>query len=113
MKQKCFLQFKQLQSLSGRAFRGASATLQCGHDEIGCLIRASHFPQARCIVPADHKIFAHAGNSIEQTLVKFGGFPVMQIVQELLSDTCQQRAVVPRQIAGALEGAIGLAEPVK
>ena len=37
----------------------------------------------------------------------------MQIVQELLSDTCQQRAVVPRQIAGALEGAIGLAEPVK
>ena len=30
-----------------------------------------------------------------------------------MSDTCQQSAIVPREIAGALEGALGIAEPMK
>jgi hypothetical protein len=30
-----------------------------------------------------------------------------------LSDTCQQSAIVPREIAGALEGALGIAEAMK
>jgi hypothetical protein len=53
-------------------------------------------------VPADHKISPHVGNNIKQPRVKFGGFPVIEIVQELLSDTCQQRAVVSGEIARAL-----------
>src|SRR5215468_10745514 len=63
-------------------------------------------------MPADHKIFPRAQNKIEKSLVKFRSFPIIQIVQKLLSNIGQQSTIVSPQIGGALKSPIGEAKAV-
>ena len=79
-KQERFLQFNEFQPFSRGAFGGESATLYRSYDDISCFLCASYFPQARCVMPVDHKIFPHAWNKLEKSLVKFRSFPVIEIV---------------------------------